>query len=96
MEDLSIQKPITPALSTTQPQCTQCGNIHPPIPSGQRCPLMTDVETADGKKADLSTFLAMFKTVLESQIPQRGIKDVETFLKKLIINLTQFCEGYKE
>jgi len=80
----------------TQTQCPQCGMYHPPIVGGGKCPMAKSVAKETGKEYDLNQFFATFKTILESQIDLRGIKDVDAFTKALTVNVMKFCETYEE
>ena len=85
----------TPELATSFGKCPQCGTFHPPVKQGEKCPV-APVKSKDGEELDLNPFFAQLKNILTSQIEQKGIKDVPKMVKLLIVNITQFLEGYNE
>jgi len=83
-------------VSPSAPRCEQCGMFHPPIPEGSKCPLADVIDEETGEKIDISKIIATMKSVLESQISIKKIKDLNKFQGELIVKITQFCEQYKE
>ena len=85
-----------PELQPTQTQCPQCGMFHPPLVGGAKCPMAKSVAKETGESYDLNPFFATFKTILESQIDLRKIKDINAFTKALTVSIMKFCETYEE
>lgn len=84
-------------LPITSPQCPQCNMFHPPIAVGVKCPLVGAIVTEEDKsQTNMATFLASMKDILESQMSTKGVKNKDKFFKSLIVELTKFCENYKE
>jgi len=99
MGETEVKKPKLHMMqpSSTNVECSQCGYYHPPIPAGKKCPLVTKVKSkGSDSEFDLKEFLITMKTVLESQIEMRDIKDLKKFSQNLIVHLTKYCEDYKE
>lgn len=82
-------------VNPAQPECPQCGKIHPPLPPGERCPL-AEPKTADGKKIDTSKFVVQLRDITISQMEQKNIKDPDKLFKFVILELMKILEGYKE
>lgn len=82
-------------VNPSQPECPQCGTIHPPLPPGEKCPL-AEPKTADGKKIDTSKFVVQLRDITISQMEQKNIKDPDKFFKFVIIELMKILEGYSE
>ena len=98
--DLSVntqpgQAPINPDVSGGVNVCQQCGNSHPPIQPGQKCP-MAPVLSTSGQKIDINPILEKMRVILTSQLEQKSIIDTTKFSQFIIIELTKLIEGYKE
>ena len=90
-------------LSASQPKCSQCGNFHPPIPTGQLCPMAkVKIPNKDGEdddkttEIDLTTFFSSLKNICYSQIQSKNIKDIDKLFNNVIVNITQYLENYNE
>ncbi len=75
--------------------CPQCGQSHPPIQPGQKCP-MAPIQAAGGQKIDINPILEKMRVILTSQLEQKNITDTTKFSQFIIIELTKIIEGYKE
>ncbi len=75
--------------------CQQCGQSHPPIQPGQKCP-MAPIQAAGGQKIDINPILEKMRVILTSQLEQKNITDTTKFSQFIIIELTKITEGYKE
>lgn len=76
-------------------QCPQCGLFHPPLGSGEKCPLAPD-KTKNGDVIDYDKFLRSLKDVLSSQIKTKNIVDHQKIFGLVIVNITKFLEEYRE
>jgi hypothetical protein len=81
-------------VQTTFSACPQCGIIHPPLRSGEKCPL-AKVKNKDGKVIDFEKFLADLKIMLISQFETRQIVNHEDVFKKIKMEVMKILEGYK-
>lgn len=79
---------------TTEPVCPQCGLLHPPIRSDEKCP-NAPIQIGE-KKVDTTKFFVDLKNICTSQIEKKNIEDVEKMFKKLTIEITKFLENYEE
>ena len=89
------QPPPNYTITPTFEPCSQCGTFHPPLQPGQECPL-APIKTKDNKSVDINKFLTMLKTILNSQVSKKNIKDPEKLIKLLIIEVTKYLENYEE
>ena len=83
------------SINPTFGACEQCGTFHPPLQAGAKCPL-APIKTSDNKTVDINKFLTMLKTIIESQVSKKNIKDPEKLIKMLIVETTKFLENYEE
>lgn len=91
----SRQVPINPNIGGGVNICPQCGNSHPPIQPGQKCP-MSPIESPSGQKLDINPILEKMRVILTSQLEQKSVTDMTKFSQFIIIELTKLIEGYKE
>lgn len=82
-------------IGTSFGRCPQCNTFHPPMNPGEKCPV-APIKTEKGDVVDLNPFFAQLKNIVTSQIDSKGIKDVDKMMKHVVVNLTQFLEGYNE
>lgn len=75
--------------------CNECGFSHPPLRSGEKCPMAKD-KTPTGDVIDYNSFFASLKNILTSQIQQRNIKDSKKFLGHILLQITKFSEEFSE
>ena len=90
--------PPTPVVSHL-PSCPQCGQLHPPVPAGSKCPMAKDKFVDDtGKEVDVDVnkYLTNMKNIIVSQIQSKGIKDPNKLFKQLTVSMMKFLEGYSE
>lgn len=79
-------------------KCPQCGTFHPPLKSGQDCPVApVEIEDKSGKKqkVDLTKYLDMLRGILKAQLEQKEIEDPDHFMKYLVVEITKATEKYK-
>ncbi len=88
-------QPVSGGVGSGVNICPQCGNSHPPIQPGQKCP-MSPIQSAGGQKIDINPILEKMRVILTSQLEQKSITDTTKFSQFIIIELTKIIEGYKE
>jgi len=93
---VNMGPPPSADVPTTFGKCPDCGLMHPPLPTGQKCPSAPVENKATGQAVDLSDFFNQLRNIVSSQIAQKQIKDVPKLLAHIIVNLTQSLEQYKE
>lgn len=76
-------------------KCPQCGFSHPPVKSGEKCPLAKEVSPS-GQIIDFDSFFVSLKNILTSKIQTKDIKDSKKFLGNILINITKLSEEYSE
>jgi hypothetical protein len=76
-------------------KCNQCGLFHPPLKSGETCPMAKE-KTSDGTEINLNPFFSSMKNILTANIKKNNIKDIQKFTGNLIIELNKIIETYKE
>ena len=84
------------SVPTTFGKCPDCGLMHPPLPQGQKCPSTPIENKSTGEEVDLSQFLGQLRTIAQSQIATKGIKDPNKMLAHIIVKVTQEMENYTE
>jgi hypothetical protein len=85
---------ITPA-APSQGQCPQCNLFHPPLAPGEKCP-NAPIKVDGISDAQVNEIVVKVKDILASQMEQKGVKSFEKFTGGLIVELMNYCEGYKE
>lgn len=75
--------------------CEQCGMIHPPLATGEKCPLAKPKDS-EGKDIEVREFLNQLKNILISQIQRKKIKDIKKLFSLVLVHVTKYLEGYKE
>jgi hypothetical protein len=86
------------ASPTGSSACPQCGKFHPPLKSGEQCPMApVRIKTADGteKIIDVNLFLDKLKVIFLSQLEQKSVVDPDDFMKYLIVEVTKAIEKYE-
>lgn len=76
-------------------KCNQCGLFHPPLKSGEICPMAKE-KTSDGTEINLNIFFTTMKNIMVANIKKNNIKDIQKFSSYVIINLNKIIETYKE
>ena len=78
--------------------CKQCGTMHPPVPTGQKCPLATSEPEQTGGMDDttINKHLVELRNIVLAQISSKGIKDGKKFFQYAVIELTKALEAYNE
>lgn len=75
--------------------CSQCGYSHPPLPTGEKCPMAKE-KSPSGIDIDYTEFFSSLKNILTSQINKKDIKDIKKFFGNIIVEITKISEDYKE
>lgn len=75
--------------------CEQCGFSHPPLRTGEKCPMAKE-KTPSGQEINFNEIFNSLKNILTSQIKNKNIKDLKKFFGKIIIEITKISEEYKE
>ena len=83
--------PVTPS----QGQCPQCNLFHPPVGPGAKCP-NAPLEIDGAPSININEIVVKIKDILASQLEQKGVKDIDKFVKEMVVSLMKFCEDYKE
>lgn len=76
-------------------ECSQCGLIHPPLKSGEKCPMALDKDLK-GNIIDYNPLLRPLKDIVSSQIYSKQIKDHKKLFGIVIVEITKFLEKYEE
>lgn len=79
----------------TYPICQYCGYSHPPLRTGEKCPMAKE-KTPSGEVIDYENFFSSLKNILTSQIQQKNIKDTKKFLGNILMKITKLSEEYAE
>jgi len=79
----------------TYPICQYCGYSHPPLTSGEKCPMAKE-KSPSGEVIDYENFFSSLKNILTSQIQQKNIKDTKKFLGNILMKITKLSEEYTE
>ena len=100
LETIRTNTAVAPAaVSSHLPTCPQCGQLHPPVPDGKKCPMAKD-KFVDDKgqevEVDVNKYLTNFKNIVVSQIESKGIKDPNKLFKHLTVEMMKVLEAYKE
>lgn len=100
LNSLRVNPGSPPAqVSSHLPSCPQCGQLHPPLQPGEKCPLAKEVfkdEKGQNINVDVNKYLVDLKNIVVSQIQSKGIKDPNKLFKQLTVEVMKFLEGYKE
>lgn len=91
----SASGPPPSPVPTSFGRCEQCGTLHPPLKSGEKCPV-APIRSNDGKALDLNPFFAQLKNICMSQIEIKGIKNYDKLFQHVIIEVTKSLENYHE
>ena len=86
-------------VSSHLPTCDQCGQLHPPVAAGAKCPMAKDKfvdDTGNEVDVDVNKYLTNMKNIIVSQIQSKGIKDPNKLFKQLTVSVMKFLEGYSE
>lgn len=67
----------------TSEYCHQCGFMHPPLPSGEKCPMAKE-KTKSGIEINFELFFSKLKPLLAHFINTNNIEDQEKFFKDII------------
>jgi hypothetical protein len=87
----------TSTVSATNPNCPDCGMIHPPLRPGEKCPnAKSKVTDKDKKEIDINKYLVIWRDVILSNIDKRKITNPEKMFQQITIEVTKFAEGYTE
>lgn len=95
----TISPAAGPSPIPTGNECPQCGMMHPPLRSGEKCPnaaFKAMSEESEDFSLDIRRYLANLQNILMSQIDKKGIKDVKKLFQNITIEITKYLEGYKE
>ena len=97
----TLKTNITPPapVSSSLPKCPQCGQLHPPLKPGEKCPMAKDKFTDDKGmeiEVDVNKYLTNLKNIIVSQIESKKLKDPNKLFKELTISVMSFLEKYKE
>jgi len=77
--------------------CPQCGVMHPPLRTGENCPVKkVEVVDAGLKEEDITKFIIDLRNIAISQIELKGIKDGNKLFKYLTVEFMKTLEGYSE
>lgn len=82
-------------INTGQPLCNQCNSHHPQIADGSKCPMASE-KTKEGQELDFSKIFVPLKTILTSQVDVKGVKDFDSFVAHMIVEITKAAESYEE
>jgi len=93
---ISMGPPPSTSVPTTFGKCPDCGLMHPPLPTGQKCPATPIQNKSTGQAVDLSDFFTQLRNIVSSQISQKNISNVPKLLSHIIVTLTTSLENYKE
>ena len=100
LETIKTTNAIAPAaVSSHLPTCPQCGQLHPQVPDGKKCPMAKDKFVNDkGQEVevDINKYLTNLKNIVVSQIELKGLKDPNKLFKYLTVELMKVLELYKE
>jgi hypothetical protein len=80
-----------PRMVPIAPKCPQCGLFHPPIPSGDVCPMK---KSADGDEIDFGDFLYNLRKLLTEKIKEKNIKDYKKMFSTLMIEIMKQVETF--
>lgn len=78
-----------------QPLCDQCNTYHPPVFEGSKCPMAPE-KAKDGQELDFNKIFDPLKLILKSQVDVKGVKDFDSFVKYMIVEITKAAESYKD
>jgi hypothetical protein len=81
-------------MEVRQPRCDQCNTYHPPLAEGVKCPMAPE-QTEDGRELDFNKIFGPLKLILKAQVDVKGIKDFDSFVKYMIVEITKAAELYK-
>ena len=98
LETIKTTTAVAPAaVSSHLPTCPQCGQLHPPVPDGKKCPMADNkIKTETGQTINVEQYLVTLRNIALSQIEKKGIKDPNKLFQQLTVEVTKFLEGYTE
>ncbi|MHA1801185.1 MAG: hypothetical protein ACTSWJ_05550, partial [Candidatus Heimdallarchaeaceae archaeon] len=89
--------PVSQPLVITQPNCPQCGLIHPPLAEGKVCSNANDqIKDGDKKQIDVNKYLVIWRDIVITNVSKKEIKDSEKLFQQITVEISKFMEGYKE
>jgi hypothetical protein len=91
--------PAPASVSSHLPTCPQCGQLHPPVAEGTKCPMAKDKfvdATGNEVDVDVNKYLTNLKNIVVSQIESKGIKDPNKLFQQLTVSVMKFLEGYND
>jgi len=83
-------------VSSSLPQCPDCGMFHPPVRPGEKCGNASTSGGAADVDMEINKYLVNLKNIAMSQIQLKGIKDINKLLQYIAIEMTKLLEGYNE
>lgn len=92
---IQAEGPKINTIPTSFGACPQCGLIHPPVNPGERCP-NAPIKASGISDSEATQFLINLKNIIISNIEKKNIKDNKKLFQKLILNVADFLEKYKE
>jgi len=98
LESMKTTQTVAPAaVSSHLPTCPQCGQLHPPVKAGEKCPMAGNkIESDTGQTVNVEQYLVTLRNIAVSQIEKKGIKDPNKLFQQLTVEMTKFLEDYTE
>lgn len=95
--NLSAPVSMSTPISTANPNCPECGLIHPPLQPGKKCAgAKVKVEGGDKKEVDVNKYLSIWRDVVITNISKKEIKDAEKLFQHITVEIVKILEGYTE
>ncbi len=95
----NVQNSPPPTPASNPNTCPQCGTIHPPIRSSEKCPLASMDDEVSGTGLNdtiIASHLVNMRNIIISQMSTKNIKDGNKFFVYAIVELTNALEKYSE
>jgi hypothetical protein len=76
-----------------QPECPQCGLMHPQIPHGTICPLVKQKD-ADGKEIDFAPLMGDLKQIISEYIKENNLnrEEQQLLFDNILLTIQNFLK----
>ena len=85
---------MPPPAGNTGDICPQCGIMHPPLKSGEMCPMATTA-TSSGTEIDFNLLFKPLKDICISQIENKKIEDYDKLFRYIILNVATSIDKFE-
>ena len=85
---------MPPPAGNSGDMCHQCGTMHPPLKSGEMCPMATQ-STNSGVEIDFNLLFKPLKDICISQIENKKIENYEKLFRYIILNVATSIDKFE-